>query len=177
MVKGKNAIKQMGIELPQYIDDLYYYDYIGNISTSGAVRTKDGFDFNFGTRFPIFGQWETDWYMGYKMPSQYHLFRDKNDKSMFTLQVDFMHAIDETVTEDYTVKIYLPEGASDIQLELPATLKADSINVDKYFGTMNYVGRPLIIIKKKNAVHELCKFPIIVRYRFNNPWFSLLSGA
>lgn len=139
---GQNAIGSLGITLPQYIDGLYYYDYIGNISTSHAVRTQDNVDFSIEPRFPIFGQWKTDWNQGYNMPSHYHLFRDKEDKSMFTLEVDFMHAYDKSVTEDYVVKVILPEGATDIQLELASDVSPDSISVDKYFGTMNYFGRP-----------------------------------
>ena len=33
---GQNAINSMGISLPSYIHGLYYYDYIGNISSSHA---------------------------------------------------------------------------------------------------------------------------------------------
>ena len=174
---GQNAIGSLGIELPQYIDGLYYYDYIGNISSSHALRTQDGVDFTIEPRFPIFGQWKTDWNQGYNMPSHYHLFRDKNDKSMFTLEVDFMHAFDKSVTEKYQVRVILPEGASDIQVELASDVSPDSITVDKYFGTMNFVGRPMIVIKKTDAVHDICDSTIRVRYRFNNPLFSLLSGA
>jgi len=100
--------------LPQYIDGLYYYDYIGNISSSSATRTQDNVDFTIEPRFPIFGQWKTDWNQGYSMPSQQHLFRDKSDRSLYTLEVDFMHAYDRSLTEKYEVSVVLPEGATDI---------------------------------------------------------------
>jgi len=35
---GKNAIKNFNIDLPRYIRGLYYYDFIGNISSSHAYR-------------------------------------------------------------------------------------------------------------------------------------------
>jgi len=38
---GKNAIKGLTTRLPRYIRGLYYYDYIGNISTSVAYRDAD----------------------------------------------------------------------------------------------------------------------------------------
>lgn len=59
--QGANAISSMGTELPQYITGLYYYDYIGNISTSHAQRTDEAVEFTIEPRFPIFGQWKTDW--------------------------------------------------------------------------------------------------------------------
>ena len=51
----------MSSKLPQYITGLYYYDYIGNISTSNAQRLEDHVAFDIEPRFPIFGQWKTDW--------------------------------------------------------------------------------------------------------------------
>jgi hypothetical protein len=35
----------MGISLPRYIHGLYYYDYIGNISSSHASRTSEHVEF------------------------------------------------------------------------------------------------------------------------------------
>ena len=81
----------MGTKLPQYIHGLYYYDYIG---TSAAERLEDHVYFNIEPRFPIFGQWKTDWNQGYNMPSQYHLYKDMKDSSLHTLEVDYMHAYD-----------------------------------------------------------------------------------
>ena len=58
---GQNAINSINMILPQYIHGLYYYDYIGNISTSSADRKEDAVHFQIEPRFPIFGQWKTDW--------------------------------------------------------------------------------------------------------------------
>jgi hypothetical protein len=37
-----------------------YYDFIGNISTSTARRDDDKVSLQLDPRFPIFGQWNTD---------------------------------------------------------------------------------------------------------------------
>jgi oligosaccharyltransferase complex subunit alpha (ribophorin I) len=108
---GQNAINSLGTTLPFYISGLYYYDYIGNISTSNALRKPDGVQFSIEPRFPIFGQWKTDWNQGYQMPTEHHLFQSKEKPDEHTLEVDFMHAYDKSLTEDYQVKIILPEGA------------------------------------------------------------------
>ena len=104
----------MSSKLPQYITGLYYYDYIGNISTSNAQRLEDHVAFDIEPRFPIFGQWKTDWNQGYNMASNHHLFKSVSQPNTFTLEVDYMHAYDQSLTEDYTVKVILPEGAYDI---------------------------------------------------------------
>jgi len=155
--QGANAITSVETTLPHYIHGLYYHDYIGNISSSHAERKETGVEFNIEFRFPIFGQWKTDWNMGYNMPSQYHLFQDKSDPTLHTLEVNYMHSLEDSLTEDYIVRLILPEGASDISVEVPSNLKnfVDSIHLDKYFGTLDYIGRPVVTIKQSNAVYEL----------------------
>ena len=109
------------------------------------------------------------------MPSHQHLFRDKSDRSLYTLEVDFMHAYDRSLTEKYEVSVVLPEGATDIQVELAGDVKPDSIGMEKYFGTMNFFGRPKIVIKKSNTIHEICDSTIRVKYRFDSFLFNLLG--
>lgn len=165
---GQNAINSLGTSLPVYISGLYYYDYIGNISTSNAERKSDHVSFSIEPRFPIFGQWKTDWNQGYQMPTEHHLFQDKDKPSEHTLEVDFMHAYDKSLAEDYQVKVILPEGSTNIRVELIGAIEPDSIEMGKYFGTLDYFGRPEVIIKKKNAVHEICDSSIRVTYTFDN---------
>ena len=86
-----------------------------------------------------------------------------------------MHAFDKSLTENYEVSVILPEGATDIQLELAGDVHPDSIGMEKYFGTMNFFGRPKIVIKKANTIHEICDSTIRVRYRYENALMSLLG--
>merc|ERR1712167_26724 len=79
-----------------------------------------------------------------------------------------MHAYDKSLADDYTVKIILPEGARNIRVELPSEFKVDSIEMGKFFGTLDFFGRPQITINKKNAVHELLDHNIRIRYQFDN---------
>ena len=116
---GANAINNLATDLPQYISGLYYYDYIGNISTSHADRKDDLVEFQIEPRFPIFGQWKTDWNQGYNMPTEHHLFNDPLEANEYILEVDFMHAWDKSLSEDYKVRVILPEGSTNIRLELP----------------------------------------------------------
>jgi len=49
------AIKSLETNLPRYIRGLYYWDYIGNISSSNAFREDDRVTFKIEPRFPVFG--------------------------------------------------------------------------------------------------------------------------
>jgi hypothetical protein len=53
-----------------------------------------------------------------------------------------MHAFDKSIAEDYVVKVTLPEGARNIKLELASDINPDSIELGKYYGTLDYFGRP-----------------------------------
>jgi oligosaccharyltransferase complex subunit alpha (ribophorin I) len=79
-----------------------------------------------------------------------------------------MHAWDKSLTEDYTVKVILPEGAHNIKLELPFHVTGAEISMEKYFGTLDFFGRPAIRINKSNAVHDICDGLIRVKYDFDN---------
>lgn len=85
-----------------------------------------------------------------------------------TLEVDFMHPYDSSLSEDYTVRVILPEGATNIRLELPQNFEIDNFELSKYFGTLDFFGRPMLVINKKNAVHELLDHTMKVHYEFNN---------
>ena len=104
------------------------------------------------------------------MASNHHLFRSVSKPDQFTLEVDYMHAYDASLTEDYTVKVILPEGAFDIQVELPNSVKSNikDIKLGKFFGTLDFFGRPQVEIKQENAVHEICDDMLRVTYHFNN---------
>ena len=60
-------------EYPYYVKGMYVGDYIGNISTTNALRTSTSVTLEYRPRFPICGGWQTDWDQGYNMPTRFHL--------------------------------------------------------------------------------------------------------
>lgn len=81
-----------------------------------------------------------------------------------------MHGYDDSLTEDYTVRVMLPEGASNIKVILPSGcgITNDDITMGKFFGTLDFFGRPEIKINKKNVVYQLCDETLRVKYHFDN---------
>lgn len=108
------AVKSLETELPVYIRGLYYWDFIGNISSSAAYREDDFVRFRIEPRFPIFGQWKADWSQGYNIPTRYHLFKNENGRFVFNYTFD--HDISDILAENYTLTINLPEGAIKIKV-------------------------------------------------------------
>lgn len=58
---GDTSIKSLHTEFPRHIHDLYYTDYIGNISSSHAFRDEHAVTLDIEPRFHVFGGWKTDW--------------------------------------------------------------------------------------------------------------------
>lgn len=113
---ARYAVKSLETKLPRYIRGLYYFDYIGNISTSAAYRTSEHVEFTIFPRFPIFGQWKTDWNIGFNMPTKYHLFYDGDNTQNYVFNYTFLFDFDDIVAENYTLKVILPEGATNIKV-------------------------------------------------------------
>jgi len=98
------------------------------------------------------------------------LYQDVKNTNEHTLEVDFMHGYDKSLTETYTVKVILPEGASNIRVIMPTGcgITNEHISISKYFGTLDWFGRPELTIKKTNVVHDLCDDTLRVKYSFDN---------
>ena len=111
---GKNCMRQLSAKYPWYIQNLYFHDYIGNISSTNAIREEEHVEVDYEPRFPVCGGWKTDWNLGYKMPTKYHMTRESEKDNLYTLEVPFLHQYDVLLAENYTVEIILPYGASDI---------------------------------------------------------------
>lgn len=145
-----SAIKSFKTVLPASARDVYYRDVIGNISTSNMLVKDDSVEVELKPRFPLFGGWQTSYYMGYNLPSFEYLF-NKGSKYVLKMRVvDYI--FDDFVVDKLTVKIALPEGAKNIELHAPfAVTEGPRENHKTYLDT---TGRPVIVLTKNNVVEN-----------------------
>jgi oligosaccharyltransferase complex subunit alpha (ribophorin I) len=161
--------------LPELAADVYYRDEIGNISTSNLRQEDDGdVSLELRPRFPLFGGWKTHYVVGYNLPSFSNLFNSGNlilkaitysnsykcyclfafrVGDEFVLQMDLIsHIFDHMVIDDALVRIILPEGASNIEIETPyaVTRLPDTL----HFTYLDVKGRPVVEIAAKNLVEN-----------------------
>jgi len=87
------------------------------------------------------------------MPTRYHLFYDQKKPDNFVFNFTFLHDYKDIVTENYTVKVILPEGATNIKVHVP--FKLDSEERSLHFSTLDYWGRPVVVLRKDNALMGL----------------------
>ena len=152
-------------KLPKEAYNIYYRDQIGNISTSDMALSNDRIVLEIGTRFPIFGGWKNEFYVGYSVPTETMLQIDEAT-GRYTLRLDFFTNFQGVWVEDMELKIVLPEGSSNIDVQVPYQHdRSDTIRYT-YFDSKWNGGRPVIIIRAGNLVEEHNK-QVIVSYSFS----------
>lgn len=149
---GKSALRGLKAELPYHAWGVYYLDEIGNISTSHARRdhVDKEVKIELTPRFSIFGGWKSNWFLGYNLPLHHYLFSEGENSNKLSLRQFFGFPFDELLAEEYELRVILPEGASNIQVEFPP-FEVDETEVTKTFSYLDTVGRPTIVIKKRNV--------------------------
>jgi len=142
------AVKSLKVALPAAAKDVYYRDVIGNISTSNMLVQEDSVELELRPRFPLFGGWKTQYYIGYNVPSYEYLY---SQGEKFALKMRFIdHVFDDFVVEKLTVKVILPEGVKDINVKTPFDIQNDGIGV--HYTYLDTIGRPVVVLKKDNVV-------------------------
>uniref|UniRef100_A0A8C4LKW7 Dolichyl-diphosphooligosaccharide--protein glycosyltransferase subunit 1 n=1 Tax=Equus asinus TaxID=9793 RepID=A0A8C4LKW7_EQUAS len=159
---GISSIRSFKTILPAAAQDVYYRDEIGNVSTSHLLILDDSVEMEIRPRFPLFGGWKTHYIVGYNLPSYEYLY---NLGDQYALKMRFVdHVFDEQVIDSLTVKIILPEGAKNIQVDSPYEIGRAPDEL--HYTYLDTFGRPVIVAYKKNLVEQHIQ-DIVVHYTFN----------
>ncbi|KAF3855915.1 hypothetical protein F7725_016638 [Dissostichus mawsoni] len=147
---GISSVKSFKTILPASAQDVYYRDEIGNISTSHLQVLDDSVEVEVRPRFPLFGGWKTHYMIGYNLPSYEYLYTLGDQYSLKMRLVD--HVYDDQVIDFLTVKIILPEGARNIQMDTP--YKIDRKPNQLHYTYLDTFGRPVLVASKSNLVEH-----------------------
>lgn len=147
---GAASIQSFDTILPAAASDIYYRDDIGNISTSHTRVKKDSVEVNLRPRFPLFGGWKTHYTIGYNIPSYEYLFHQGDQ---YVLRMRLMdHVFDDMVVDELVVRIILPEGSKNFELNLPYDVKR--LDDSLHYSYLDTTGRPVITLTKRNLVEN-----------------------
>jgi oligosaccharyltransferase complex subunit alpha (ribophorin I) len=109
-IRDGNGALGFQTKLPKLARDIYYRDEIGNISTSAIAHQPDYIQLMLKPRFPLFGGWNTTWYIGYNTPLDGYL-RKIAGTDKHILKVPAISPMPDTTYEDVEIRVVLPEGA------------------------------------------------------------------
>jgi oligosaccharyltransferase complex subunit alpha (ribophorin I) len=110
-----HVLTGLTLRLPSGIHDAYYYDLVGNVSTSklqispSSSRRNSILDLR--PRYPLMGGWNYSFTLGWDSPLADSAVWDKAI-GRYIVGVPVMIAIPGAVVNDAEVKIILPEGAT-----------------------------------------------------------------
>lgn len=88
-------------------------DQIGNISQSSITRNKGKSTLVLETRYPMYGGWRAQFYIGYSMPTESALLYD-NETKHFSLSLPFLPVLEDGWIASLQMKIILPERCQDV---------------------------------------------------------------
>lgn len=66
-------------------------------------------------RFPILGGWKSNFFIGFNLPTKFHVSTDGHD--LYTLNLTYGLPYEDLLARNYTVRVVLPEGSSDIKVK------------------------------------------------------------
>lgn len=150
---GSPSFRSVVASLPLQAHSIYYRDQIGNISTSD-MRVVDGaIELEIQTRFPMFGGWQTQFYIGYSLPTETVLFVD-SVTGRHSLKFDFFTIFEDVWVEEMEIKVVLPEGCRDVKVDVPYPVETAWTTRFTYLDSVLNGGRPVLTLRTGNVVEE-----------------------
>lgn len=165
-ISGASSFKNLLARLPPRVHSVYYRDEIGNISSSHLRTDSHKSDLEIEPRYPLFGGWHCTFTIGYGLPLQDFVFESVDGRRYINLT--FGCPLLDTVVDDLTVKVVLPEGSKNPEHVVPFVTEK---HLETSYSYLDVVGRTTVVLKKKNVVGEH-NVPFQVYYEFN-PIFML----
>ncbi|TBU32897.1 oligosaccharyl transferase alpha subunit [Dichomitus squalens] len=148
-----HVLPSLQLHLPAGIHDVYYYDLVGNVSTSHLRTTPSSpkgteanrFSFlELRPRYPLLGGWNYSFTLGWDSSlADYAGYDSKTGK--YVVGVPIMTVIPSVVVDDAEVAIILPEGATDIDYYAPYPALSESIST--HITYLDTIGRPKVTLK------------------------------
>ncbi|KAI8321086.1 Ribophorin I, partial [Martensiomyces pterosporus] len=166
-----NFIKTLLVKVPVNAREMYFVDEIGNVSTSavtGRRRQKGEEAFKIlqlKPRYPLPGGWNYTWWHGYSVPLSEHLKIDSaKGAGRYLLKVPFIGSIAACASQDYELRITLPEGAKDIDVKIPFGVDGIEKQPLKYY--LDSTGRTTVVVRQRNVAPDMHK-DILVAYSYS----------
>lgn len=144
-----HTFEALTASLPASAYDVYYRDFLGNVTTSNFRQGKRSSTLQIRTRYPLMPSWNTDFYISYNVPSQDLMVFDSKDGRM-NLNLRFGSSFKSAIVEDCIVRVILPEGALDIDAKVPFAVNQSDLQYRYTY--LDTTGRPMIEFKKSNAI-------------------------
>jgi oligosaccharyltransferase complex subunit alpha (ribophorin I) len=167
-----HVIPGMVLHLPAGISNVYYYDTIGNVSTSQlrvapsptsrSARNTKYSQLEMKPRYPILGGWNYTFTLGWDSPLADYAGWD-TESGKYVLEVPLMTFIPASVYTNASISIVLPEGATDV--EYFPSYPAVSQLLSTHTTYLDTTGRPKITLEYSRLTDRHAFGTVYVTYR------------
>ncbi|AOA64242.1 ER oligosaccharyltransferase complex subunit alpha [Komagataella phaffii CBS 7435] len=153
------------IHFPLYkgveIKDIYFTDLVGNVSTSLVMENN----LIVKPRFPIFGNWNYNFTVGWTHKLSDFLREDAEDKDEYLLEVPLIGGSTDVVYEKVELSFYLPEGAEFISVQSP--LANTDYSISEVYSYLDIFGsHTKVTLQFENLVVDLRNVKVGLKYRY-----------
>ncbi|CCL99426.1 uncharacterized protein FIBRA_01444 [Fibroporia radiculosa] len=160
---GRNpphVLPGLTLHLPSGIHSAYYYDLVGNVSTSrlreapSLPNRGQGGSYSvleLRPRYPIMGGWNYSFTLGWDSPLEDYAGYDKAT-GKYVVGIPLMTFIPGAVVDEAEIKVVLPEGAIGVDY-IPPLSPVES-EVHTHVTYLDTVGRPVIVLRYKHLTHK-----------------------
>ncbi|KAF8914591.1 oligosaccharyl transferase alpha subunit [Mucidula mucida] len=150
-----HVIPGLTLHLPAGISNTYFYDLIGNVSTSRlrvAPSTQKSQRNLFSVlemrpRYPLLGGWNYSFTLGWDAPLADSVSFDKATNK-YLLEVPIMTLIPDAVVDEAELQVILPEGATDIEFFVPFPAISNTLSTHTTY--LDTVGRPALTLNYRD---------------------------
>ncbi|KAK0190947.1 Ribophorin I [Armillaria mellea] len=164
------VLPSLTLHLPPGIRNTYYYDLIGNVSTSHlrvaptakkATRAQYSV-FEMKPRYPLMGGWNYSWTLGWDSPLENSASWDAA-AGKHIVEIPIMTPIVGAVVNDLELRVILPEGATDVSCVVPFPTSSNIIQTT-HTTYLDTTGRPALSFKYQDLTDKHT-MSIYVTYR------------
>ncbi|KAF8165352.1 oligosaccharyl transferase alpha subunit [Crassisporium funariophilum] len=151
-----HVLPALTLHLPAGIRNTYYYDLIGNVSTSklrtapSVPKNRQGTQFSvleLKPRYPLLGGWNYTFTLGWDSPLEDSASYDKST-GRYIVEVPIMTPILGAVVNEEELTVVLPEGATDVQFVAPFPALSNWIGTHTTY--LDTTGRPILSFEYKD---------------------------
>ncbi|ODV61965.1 dolichyl-diphosphooligosaccharide--protein glycotransferase subunit OST1 [Ascoidea rubescens DSM 1968] len=154
----------LDVVLPKDFDGAYYYDKVGNVSTSRIVKDNH---LILRPRYPLFGNWNYNFTIGWSLKLKDYVRRTNlvNSNDEYILKYNLLDGPSDCSVEKMELSIYLPENSKiiDIQSPIPYTSLVNS--TENSF--LDFKGHQKYTLVYNNLIDEFRSSQIIVKYKYD----------
>ncbi|GAA5963949.1 hypothetical protein JCM21900_004081 [Sporobolomyces salmonicolor] len=168
--QGALALNSLSIPLPPGTHAPYYYDAVGNVSTSRFRPSSSALSSSHAQlpsqkkktqkatqalleltpRYPLLGGWNYSFTVGYDLPlGDFVKTRKDGAGRKYVAAVPFLTPIKNVAVDEVRLEIRLPEGARNIRVTPPFLVDSHSAGLARSY--LDSTGRPTVVLEKKSC--------------------------